>query len=123
MVESKNGIVPVSDRETTMLDVVNDIRIVGGIDNSANLIIELCESEGVDIEAIIQIAAQYPVTAVRRLGFLLELFTNISGLDKLAKYCETRKIATSILDPQAPPSGNINARWSIKLNREVLPDV
>jgi len=123
MVESRNGTVPVSDRETTMLDVVNDIRIVGGIDNSANLIIELCEAEEADIEAIIKIAAQYPVTAVRRLGFLLESFTNTSGLDKLAMYCGERKTATSILDPQALPTGSISTRWNIKLNREVSPDV
>jgi len=123
MVESRNGKVPVSDRETTMLDITNDIRIVGGIDNSTNLIIELCEAGEADIEAIIKIAEQYPITAVRRLGFLLEQFTNTSGLDKLAKYCDKRKTATSILDPQAQPSGRISARWNIKLNREVSPDV
>ena len=123
MVESRSGTVPVSDRETTMLDIANDIRIVGGINNSANLIIELCEAGNPDIEAIIEIAAHYPTTAVRRLGFLLELFTNTSGLDKLAKYCMNRKTATSVLDPQAQPSGSISTRWNIKLNREVSPDV
>jgi len=123
MVESRNGKVPVSDRESTMLDIANNIRIAGGIDNSANLIIELCEAVEPDIEAIIKIAAHYPTTAVRRLGFLLELFTNTSGLDKLAKYCEERKAATSILDSQAQPSGSICTRWNIKLNREVSPDI
>jgi predicted transcriptional regulator of viral defense system len=125
MVESKNGTVPVSGRETTMLDIANNIRIVGGIDNSINLIIELCEAADVDIEAIIELAVLYPVTAVRRLGYLLEQFTNTSGLDidRLAKYCKKRKAATSTLDPQAQPSGRISTRWNIKVNREVSPDV
>jgi predicted transcriptional regulator of viral defense system len=123
IVESRNGTVPVSDRETTMLDIANDIRIVGGINNSANLIIELCEAVEPDIEAIIKIAVQYPITTVRRLGFLLERFTNTSGLDTLAEYCKKRKTAMSILDPQAQLAGSINTRWNIKLNREVSPDV
>ncbi|MDR0221390.1 MAG: type IV toxin-antitoxin system AbiEi family antitoxin, partial [Lachnospiraceae bacterium] len=40
--ESRNGAVRVSNRETTMLDIASDIGYVGGIDNAANLITEMC---------------------------------------------------------------------------------
>jgi hypothetical protein len=36
-----------------MLDIVNDIGIVGGIDNAANLIIELCETNQPDINVLL----------------------------------------------------------------------
>jgi len=122
-IDSKNGTVPVSSRESTLLDIANDIKIVGGINNAANLVIELCEAEKPDIAAVIKVADQYPVTAVRRLGFLMETFTSIPGLSKLEKHCERRKTAISILDPQAQSTGTINTKWNIKINREVSPDV
>jgi len=122
-IESKSGTVPVSSRESTMLDIVNDIQIVGGVDNAANLIIELCETEKPDIFAIMEIATHYPVTAVRRLGFLMDTFSDVPGLDKLVKHCENRNVATSILDPQAQPVGLLNTKWNIKINREVSPDL
>jgi len=122
-IKSKNGTVSVSSRETTLLDIANDVQMVGGIDNAANLIIDLCETEKPDIGAIIELAAHYPVTAVRRLGFLLESFSVIPELDRLADHCANRKLATSILDPQALSSGILKARWNIKINREVSPDI
>lgn len=122
-VESRSGFVPVSSRETTLLDIANNTQIVGGVDNAANLIIELCEAGKPDIEAIIGLAGHYPVTAVRRLGFLLESFTDTPGIYKLAKICIGQKVTASILDPQAQPAGKLNATWNIKINREVSPDV
>jgi len=123
MIESKSRTIPVSNRESTLLDIASNIRIVGGIDNAANLIIELNEIEKADIATVLEIADQYPVTAVRRLGFLMETFSSMSGLDNLVKYCERRKAATSILDPQAQSIGILNTKWNIKINREVSPDV
>ena len=121
--ETKSGMVPVSSRETTLLDVTNDIGIVGGIDNAANLVIELCEASEPDIEALVALSIHYPVTASRRLGFLMENFTGISGLTKLKTACEKRNASLSLLDPQAEPGGAIDAEWNIKINRKVSPDV
>jgi len=121
--ETKSGSVPVSSKETTLLDVANDIGIVGGIDNAANLVIELCEASEPDIEALVALSIYYPVTASRRLGFLMENFTEISGLTLLKTACENRNASSSLLDPQAEPGGAIDAEWNIKINREVSPDV
>ena len=63
------------------MDVANDIAIVGGIDNTANLIIELCDTTEPDIEALVALSEYYPVAAARRLGYLMETFTEVSGLE------------------------------------------
>jgi len=115
--------VPVSSRETTLLDVANDIGIAGGIDNAANLIIELCEATAPDTDILAALSAHYPVTTARRLGFLLEKFTDISGLEKLEAAYTKCNTAPSLLDPQAGRKGAFNARWNIIVNREVNPDV
>jgi predicted transcriptional regulator of viral defense system len=122
-VETKNGMVPVSCRETTLLDVANDVVIVGGIDNAANLIIELCDASAPDMGILVELSMHYPVTAARRLGFLIESYTNISELEKLKAVCTKRNTAPSLLDPQSKPNGAMNAEWNIKVNREVTPDV
>jgi len=122
-VETKTGMVSVSCRETTLLDIANDIGIVGGINNATNLIIEMCENENPDIDLLAKLSEIYPVTTARRLGYLMEFFTSAPRLEKLEEHCEGRKTAVSILDPQAPPIGKLNTRWNIKINREVSPDV
>jgi len=121
-VQMRSGEVPVSNKETTLLDIANDIEIVGGIDNAANLIIELCETEP-DMDALDTLSVHYPVTAVRRLGFLLESFTSVTGLEKLKGSSLKRETALSVLDPQAGSSGTICKDWNIKINREVSPDI
>ena len=122
-IETKSGMVPVSSKEATLLDVANDIGIVGGIDNAANLIIEISEASDLDMEAIVALSELYSVTAARRLGFLLESFEEVSGLDKLREACSKRNAASSILDPQSESIGAVDSRWNIKINREVSPDI
>jgi predicted transcriptional regulator of viral defense system len=115
--------VPVSSKETTLLDEANDIAIAGGVDNAANIIIKLCEETEPDIGKIIDLSARYPVTALRRLGYILDEYLDISGLDALRDACSKHNEAPSILDPQAGSEGVINKTWNIKINREVSPDI
>lgn len=122
-VETKSGMVPVSSRETTLLDVANDVGIVGGIDNAANLVIELCEASEPDLEALAALSAHYPVAAVRRLGYLIENFSETTGLNILRTASAMRNVSVSLLDPQAKSRGNVDTGWNIKINREVSPDV
>jgi hypothetical protein len=103
--------------------VSNDVGIGGGIDNAANLVIELSEASELDIDAIVALSVFYPVTAARRLGFLLENYTEVYGLNKLKDACLKRNVASSLLDPQAEPIGSVDAGGNIKINREVSPDV
>jgi predicted transcriptional regulator of viral defense system len=122
-VETRNGMVPVSSKETTLLDLANDLNIVGGIDNAANLVIELCETSDICVEALVELSANYPVTAVRRLGFLMESYTDVTGLEYLKAACIRRNNSLSLLDPQGGHGGKVNTEWRIRINREVFPDV
>jgi len=122
-VETRSGMASVASRETTLMDVANDIAIVGGIDNTANIIIELCDTTEPDIEALVALSEYYPVAAARRLGYLMETFTEVSGLEKLFGAIAKRRAALSLLDPQAGHRGLINMVWKIRINREVSPDV
>jgi predicted transcriptional regulator of viral defense system len=121
--ETRSGTVSVSSRETTMLDIAADIGLVGGIDNAANLIIELCESHIPDFDVIDKLSERYPASAVRRLGYLMSRFTDIAEVERLKAACAGRKAAVSLLDPQSANTGNIDKHWRLKINREVDPDV
>jgi predicted transcriptional regulator of viral defense system len=88
--ESRNGAVRVSNRETTMLDIASDIGHAGGIDNAANIIVEMCEAESPDLEAISVLSAHYPASALRRLGYIIGHFTNVPGAARLREANEQR---------------------------------
>ena len=120
--ETKSGFVPVSSRETTMLDATNDLGLVGGIDHAVNLVTELCEAP-LDPTALAALAAHYPISAVRRLGFILEHFTDSGDAGRLKQISDSRKASVSLLDPQSANTGAIDANWCLKINREVNPDV
>jgi len=122
-VESKSGFVLVSSVETTLLDISNDLKIVGGIDNAANLIIGICETTTPNIKELSSLSMCFPVAAARRLGFILEHFTDITELEELREACLTRKSSISLLDSQASFCGKFYTPWNIKINREVSPDI
>jgi predicted transcriptional regulator of viral defense system len=122
-IESKSGYVYVSTRETTLLDIAESIGFVGGIDNAANLIIELCDASVPDIESLAALAIHYPSSAIRRLGYLMEHYSGVSALGKLRAISDERKTSASLLDPLSANTGVIDKHWRLKINREVDPDV
>jgi len=75
------------------------------------------------MDTLVTISEHYPLAALRRLGFLLEKFTETPGLKKFKEACEKRNASTSILDPQWSPVGYLDKNWKIMVNREVFPDV
>jgi predicted transcriptional regulator of viral defense system len=121
--EQKSGNVPISSKETTMLDIACDVEHVGGIDNAANLIIELCEASSPDLDVINSLSKFYPASALRRLGFLMERFTDVIDLRQLSKISSVRTTAVSLLDPQSDNTGFVDKVWRLKINREVNPDI
>ena len=123
LIETRNGKVPISSRETTLLDIANDVAIAGGLDNVANLVIELCRAEMPSIASIIKLSTYYPVSALRRLGWLLENFTEVTDIDLLKTEVSGCISTASLLDPFADRNGILDLSWSLRLNRVVLPDV
>jgi predicted transcriptional regulator of viral defense system len=124
-VQVSTGTVPVSTRAVTMLDVVSDLPLVGGIDNAANIIIELSETSprGLPIQEVVAISTFYPTSTLRRLGWLIERFVGTGELDSLRHAANSRTAAPSRLDPKGPRSGSLDRRWQMLVNREVVPDI
>ena len=127
-VETRSGSVPVSTRAVTLLDIASDIGMVGGIQGAVNLIIELCDTELCDTDEPIErelsdIAQHFPAATLRRLGWIMENFTNIRGLEPLAKMADDLTRHPSLLDPSRPYSGKTDAIWRLNINTEVKPDV
>ena len=69
------------------------------------------------------LSAYYPASAIRRLGFLIENYSDASASNKLRLISDSRKTAISLLDPQSGGIGTVDKRWQLKINKEVLPDV
>lgn len=123
-INSRSGAVPVSCIEATLLDLCNDIDIAGGIDNVANIVIELCEAGNVSIETIAELSVHYPVPAVRRLGWLMATFTEVEELESLRNLARAQKDRFSILDPSSNNTEVFtDESWMLKINRKVEPDV
>jgi len=122
-VQAKSGAVPASSVATTLLDIATDIKIAGGLDNVANVVIELaCTIDGL-ISEIMEIAPLYSAAAVRRLGYLLDTYTETAELDDLARLVATQPDDPSLLDYSRPRAGKIDSSWMLDINTEIEPDV
>ena len=121
--KTQTGAVKVSTRAATMLSVANDLSIAAGLDNAANIIIELSETEEPFVEEAAACSALFPISALRRLGWILENFTETPELDILAKLSKESTVKVSKLTSYKAYSDHIDNRWSIDINERVEPDV
>jgi predicted transcriptional regulator of viral defense system len=113
------GTVRVSTPEVTALDVCSDIEIAGGISNVATVIAGLVEESPLSIGQIAALGRHYSPAAIRRLGWLLERYTDTSGLDDLAAAASRSAATPSLLDSLSPLRGSLDKRWMIRINTEV----
>ena len=116
------GSASVSSPEATALDVAHDIRLAGGIDNAATVILELDEVAGLDRAELVRLAETRPATAARRLGYVLEELGGRPGLDELADLVADGRPSEARLDPARNLTGPLDRRWQLRLNREVEVD-
>ena len=114
--------VRVASPGTTMLMLVADPGICGGMSNVANLVVELAEGH-LDFEAeAVADAPLFPDAAARRLGWLLDEFG--AGVPAgLAGYCSSLASGPSFLSPLSARAGKLDAKWRTVVNEEVDPDV
>ncbi len=101
-----------------MLDVASDMLVAGGVDNAATVIIELV-SDGFDADALADLSGRFPVSAGRRVGWILDQFTQRDDLLPLHQALTQRSAAASLLDPSGPTVGATDDRWGVRVNREV----
>ena len=113
-----SGHARVSTREATMLDVASDMLVAGGIDNAATVIIELAE-DGLDMGSLVDLSEHFPVSAGRRIGWILDEFTERDDLTPLHDAVSRRAVSASLLDSSGPTVGTTDDHWNVRINREV----
>jgi len=121
--KTQTGAVNVSTRAATMLSAANDLSNVSGLDNAANIIIELSETEEAFISEVAACSTLFSISALRRLGWILENFTSTSGLEQLVSISQESKIKQSKLSTYKPYSDRIDIKWSLDINERIEPDV
>jgi predicted transcriptional regulator of viral defense system len=121
--KTQTGFVKVSSRAATMLSAANDMSIVSGPDNAANIIIELSETDEDIIREIAACADKFPISALRRVGWILERFTDYESLDVLAEVSQHSDVKLSKLFSHNSYSNRIDKRWSLDINERIEPDV
>ncbi|MCL2807080.1 MAG: type IV toxin-antitoxin system AbiEi family antitoxin [Coriobacteriia bacterium] len=122
-INTQTGTVTVSTRAATMLSAASDISLVAGLDNAANIIIELSETDEPFLEEVVASAHLFPISAVRRLGWILESFTSIDGLEDLRFLSSQSDKRFSKLSVHHSYSNKVSKNWSLDINAEVEPDI
>ena len=115
----RTGPVRVATPELTVLDLTTDILAGGGLDNVATVVVELADDPGLDLSTLAALAETFPVAAVRRVGWILEQHTDVSGLDVLSRVGGRGYARPSRLSPHAPDVGPVDQRWQVRVNRTV----
>jgi predicted transcriptional regulator of viral defense system len=115
------GVMVVSTPELTALDLANRPDGGGGLHNVATVLMELVSADKIDVRQLAPLALRFPRAAGRRLGWLLETFAGLEAADLAAVYVGGRD-EPSALDPHGPRRGQVDRRWSLRLNTSVEPD-
>jgi len=115
---ARSGPYLISTPEITALDIASDIAISGGLDNAATVIVDLTDESSLNDQALSSCAPLYSDAAVRRVGWIIEHFTE-QRVDVLADYVAHLTSAPSRLHPSLPLAGRIDERWQICINTSV----
>lgn len=112
----------VASAGATMLMLADDADLCGGLDNVANLIVELSEENPGYKTELLTCAPLFPDAAIRRVGWLLDVFSDGAPVD-IAGYCSALTSAPSFLSPERNQAGKRDTKWNIVINEEVDPDL
>ena len=113
--------VNISDPTRTVLDMLNDPQLGGGIRSTVDMLENYLNSEKKDLELLINYADQLSNGAVfKRLGFLLELYAPAEQLS--IKKCKERlSSGNAKLDPKL--SGNkLITRWRLWVSKRWIEE-
>lgn len=117
-----SGTVNVALPGVVMLMVAQDQLESGGIDNAATVILELADEHPRVCEEILSVANEFPSSAMRRVGWILDTFESGLDTDGMAALCSGGG-EVAFLSVRSPRRGSISKRWNLSINREVVPDV
>ncbi len=108
--------VPVSDPSRTIVDILDDPTLGGGMRTVADVVHEYCTGEHRDDDLLISYADRLGHRAVfKRLGFVLE-HLDIDAPGLIEACLERRSSGLIALDPSIAVNGPIVRRWGIRVN-------
>lgn len=117
--QTKTGTVTVATPETTALDLAFRPAAGGGLDNVATVLVAMVEDSVIDLGLLSDASHQFPASAVRRVGWILD---HIAALDAHGLLDPTDKEPTK-LDPHGDRAGHIDPVWRVIVNADVVPDL
>jgi predicted transcriptional regulator of viral defense system len=113
--------VAVSDPSRTIVDILDDPRLGGGIRTCADIVHEYLASEHRDDELLIAYGDRLGNrTVFKRLGFILER-TGEPATELIAACLDRRSAGLGKLDPSGADKGRIVRRWGLRANVSLLP--
>jgi predicted transcriptional regulator of viral defense system len=108
--------VNVSDPSRTVVDILDDPGLGGGIRTVADVLFEYMHSEHRNDQLIIGYGDQLANRAVfKRLGYLLE-YSGIDAPELIGACLERRSSGLAALDPAVKAPGRIVRRWGLRVN-------
>jgi predicted transcriptional regulator of viral defense system len=112
--------VDVSDPSRTIVDILDDPAIGGGVRHVASVLDEYFTGEHRDDQRLLAYAERLGNrTVFKRLGFLLEQL-DVADAGELIDTCRQRKSAgITALDPTIHAKGRITRRWNLRINARV----
>lgn len=110
--------VEVSDPSRTIVDVLDDPRLGGGIRHCADVLHEYLISEHREDARLLEYGDRLGNRSVfKRLGYLLETREAESNTDKLIAACvDRRSTGVTALNPSNSARGHILRRWGLRIN-------
>jgi predicted transcriptional regulator of viral defense system len=114
--------VDVSDPSRTLVDVLDDPAIGGGIRHVADVVAEYFRGEHRNDDRLLSyVERRGNRTVFKRLGYLLEALT-IEAPELIQVCLERRSAGISALDPSSDAKGKITKRWNLRVNARVSPE-
>jgi len=115
----ENVKVQVSDPSQTIIDVLNDPAVGGGIRHVSDIVRNYFSSEyRNDIELLNYIKENKNRTVYKRLGYILEI-SNIEAPEIIKECHKNISSGYSVLDPAITTKGSFNRRWNLRVNAKV----
>lgn len=116
------GTMAVATPELAVLDLANRPEHGGALHNVATVVIELANDGLLHDEDLTALVSRFPVAAARRVGWLVEEFTDVR-LDALANAVASSAEEPSKLDQHRERRGKVDRRWRVRINTVVEPDL
>ncbi len=116
----ENVKVQVSDPSQTIVDILNDPAVGGGIRHVSDIVRNYFNSEyRNDVELLNYIKENTNRTVYKRLGYILEI-SDINVPDIIKECHKNISSGYSVLDPAIKIKGSFKRRWNLRVNAEVV---